>query len=89
MKFEEGKPKTGGRTKGTPNKKTAVLDSFAMMICEGHAERFEQELNNLEGREYVNAFLSLFEYVKPKLSRMEMKAEVEATVKKVGYGEDE
>lgn len=89
MAFQKGKEKTGGKAKGTPNKKTAVLDSFAQMICEGGAEKFQTELQQLEGREYVNAFLALFEYVKPKLSRTEVKAEVEATIKKVGYGKAE
>jgi hypothetical protein len=89
MRFESGKQKTGGRQKGQPNKKTLVLDSFAQTIVDGGMEKFQQELNKLEGRDYVAYFLSLFEYVKPKLSRTEVKAEVDAKIKKVGYGKDE
>ena len=89
MRFEKGKNKTGGREKGTPNKRTLIIDTFAKSICEGGMDKFEKELNELEGKDYVSAFLSLFEYVKPKLSRMEMKADVETTVKKVGYGKEE
>jgi hypothetical protein len=70
------------------NKKTLLIDSFAKSICDGGMEKFQQELDKLEGKEYINAFLQLFEYVKPKLSRMEMKADVKATVKKVGYGKE-
>jgi hypothetical protein len=89
MAFEKGKEKTGGKAKGSKNKKTLILDSFANTIVDGGMEKFQTELTKMEGREYVNAFLQLFEYVKPKLSRMEMKAEVKATVKKVGYGKEE
>jgi hypothetical protein len=89
MGFEKGKQKTGGKEKGTKNKKTLILDSFASSIVDGGMEKFQTELSKMEGREYVTAFLQLFEYVKPKLSRMEMKAEVKATVKKVGYGKEE
>lgn len=88
MAFKKGKPKTGGKQKGTPNKKTVVLNTFAETICDGGMEKFKTELSKLEGREYVNAYLQLFEYVKPKLSRTEVKAEVEATVKRVGYGDE-
>lgn len=89
MAFEKGKPKTGGKAVGSKNKKTLVLDTFANAIVDGGMERFQTELSKLEGRDYVNSFLQLFEYVKPKLSRMEMKADVKATVKKVGYGKEE
>jgi hypothetical protein len=89
MPFEKGKNKTGGRKKGLPNKKTAILDTFAQSVVDGGMEKFKKELNKLEGKDFVNAYLSLFEYVKPKLSRMEMKAEVEAKIKKVGYGKEE
>jgi hypothetical protein len=88
MPFEKGKHKTGGRTSGAKNKNTLIIDSFAQSICDGGMEKFQSELENLEGKDYVNAYLQLFEYVKPKLSRMEMKADVKATVKKVGYGKE-
>jgi hypothetical protein len=88
MPFAKGKQKTGGKKKGTVNKKTAILDSFAKSVVDGGMAKFERELNKLSGQAYINAYLQLFEYVKPKLSRMEMKAEVETTVKKVGYGKE-
>lgn len=89
MAFKKGKHKTGGRAAGAKNKKTLIIDSFAKTICDGGMDKFEQELKKLSGKDYVNAYLQLFEYVKPKLSRMEMKADVKATVKKVGYGKEE
>lgn len=72
MSFKKGKPKTGGKTKGTKNKKTLILDSFAEDITTGGMERFKKELNKLKGAAYVKAYMVLFEFVKPKLARSEV-----------------
>lgn len=77
MSFKAGKNKTGGRQKGGKNKKTLVLQSFAEMIIEGGMEKFQREMNKLSGKDYVNAYLTLYEFVKPKLARAELKAEPE------------
>jgi hypothetical protein len=58
-----------------PNAKTLLLENFAQTITEGGMERFQQELNKLSGKEYINAYLALFDFVKPKLSRVEVKDE--------------
>ena len=76
MPFKKGKAKTGGRAKGAVNKKTVLLDAFAKTICEGGAEKFQKELNQLTGKDFVYAYLSMFEYVMPKLTRTEAKVEV-------------
>jgi hypothetical protein len=89
MPFAKGKTKTGGKTKGSVNKKTAILDAFAEDVVSGGIDKFKKELRTLKGSAYINAYLQLFEYVKPKLSRMEMRADVAATIKKVGYGKEE
>ena len=70
--FTKGKPKTGGKKKGTPNKKTMLLDTFCQDIIEGGIERFNDSMNKLAEKNpkmYVDAYLSLLEYVKPKLAR--------------------
>jgi hypothetical protein len=51
MPFEKGKNKTGGRKKGLPNKKTAILDTFAQSVVDGGMEKFKKELNKLEGKD--------------------------------------
>lgn len=66
--FKEGNP---GRPPG-PNKKTVVLDGFAKHIVEGGMDKFQDELNKLTGKDYVTAFMTIFEYVKPKLARTEL-----------------
>ena len=70
MPFEKGN-KLGGRTEGAKNKKTAQWEAFAEYCVNGGLKRFEQELNSLEGKDYVNSFLNLLEYHKPKLQRTE------------------
>lgn len=69
MKFSEGHKKVGGRKKGTPNKKTEQWEKFSEYCLQGGLEKFEQELNKLEGKQYVDAFLTILEFHKPKLSR--------------------
>ncbi len=72
MKFQKGHVKTGGKKKGNKNKKTLIIDTFATHIVEGGMERFSEELAILHGRDYVNAYMLMFEYVKPKLARTEL-----------------
>lgn len=72
MSFKKGKAKTGGKTKGSKNKKTLILDSFAEDITTGGMARFKKELGKLHGSAYVKAYMVLFEFVKPKLARSEV-----------------
>ena len=70
-KFEKGH--AGGLRKGVKNKRTEQWETFADYCLNGGLERFERELNTLEGKDYVNSFLSLLEFHKPKLARTEVK----------------
>lgn len=71
MPFKTGQKKlpNSGIKKGEKQKKTLILDNFAKDIVDGGMEKFRTELNKLTGQNYVYAYLSIFEYVKPKLSR--------------------
>lgn len=69
MGFEKGKEKTGGKQKGTRNKKTEQWESFSEYCLNGGLEKFKIELNRLEKSQFVNAFLTLLEFHKPKLAR--------------------
>lgn len=75
--------KTGGRTKDTPNKRTVQWEAFSEYCLNGGLQRFEQELNALEGKDFVNAFTTLLEFHKPKLARTELKGDldVETTIR--------
>jgi len=72
MPFQKGKPKTGGKIKGQKNKNTLILETFAESIITGGMEKFQEELNKLSGKPYIDAYSSFFEYVKPKLARTEL-----------------
>ncbi|HMT02718.1 MAG: hypothetical protein BWY74_04062 [Firmicutes bacterium ADurb.Bin419] len=68
--FKKGERNTG-RQKGTKNKNTLVIETFAKTIVEGGMDKFQNELNSLTGKPYIEAYMTLFEYVKPKLARTE------------------
>ena len=61
-----------GKPRGVKSKKTLLIESFAKTIVEGGMEKFQTELNKLRGEEYIHAYLTLLEYVKPKLQRTDM-----------------
>jgi hypothetical protein len=67
-----GQPKTGGRKPGSVNKKTALLEGFAQTIVENGMQRFQIELNRLDGPQFLHTYLQVFEYVRPKLARAEI-----------------
>jgi len=62
----KGTPKTGGRTKGVPNRSSAKVKSLIGKLLEDKYNKFEQELEQLDGKDYVTAYLKLIEYVVPK-----------------------
>ena len=46
------------------------------MVIDDNRDKFEKELNSLEGRDYINAISNLMEYCTPKLQRSEVIAEI-------------
>lgn len=74
VQFKQGHKKFGGRKKGIPNKKkkSDQWDYFSNYCIKGGLIRFRKELNKLKGKQYVDAFLTLLEYHKPKLQRSEL-----------------
>lgn len=77
MPFKKGKSGNPvGKPKGAKDKRTIQWESFSAYCMEGGLERFAQELNTLEGKDYTNAFTNLLEFFKPKLARTELTGEV-------------
>lgn len=77
--FEKGKPKYGGRQKGTPNKSTSKAKLFMTAILEGEEERIRNALTEVYEKdkgEYLDWIGRNFEYVIPKLARTEIEAEI-------------
>ena len=66
MKFQKGN-KLGGRKKGSENKTNAIVKKTIANAIELSESRLMQELNNLEGMDYINAYTKLARYVIPTL----------------------
>lgn len=64
--------KHGGRTKGTPNKLTAIHREYVQSLLDSQKEKIEAELNDLKGKEYLSVILALMDFTMPKLSRIQM-----------------
>ena len=66
-----------GRPFGTPNKLTQEHREFIQSIIHKQGDKIEIELDRLKGKEYIHAITSLLEFVLPKLSRTELKADIQ------------
>ena len=75
--------KTGGRKKGTPNKATKKTRDFINDLLEGNQENIIQALEKVKNKypvEYIKLWQSLLEFSTPKLSRTEVKGEVDKNI---------
>jgi flagellin-specific chaperone FliS len=68
-----------GRPFGTPNKVTQEHREFIQSIIDKLKDKIEIELDRLKGKDYIHAITSLLEFVLPKLSRTELKADIQET----------
>lgn len=74
--------KYGGRTPGTPNKKTAFAISRAEKILQLiEAEYFEDDIKELTPSQRMVLYSDMLEYVSPKLSRQELTGSVKTVIK--------
>lgn len=93
------RPKKAGIKKGGLHKKTIVkqrvgIDNWNQLadFIEGKGlKRYVQELQGMGGKDYTTAFNALSEFVKPKLSRTEVLADIKTDIhwnetKKYGTG---
>ena len=63
----------GGRKKNVPNKNTAVLKSLITETIQYNYSNFNTRLNNLNDKDFVQAYISVLKYVLPTLKAMEVK----------------
>ena len=59
---QKGRPKTGGRKAGTPNKTTAVTRSIINQIASGMVEQVMNDLAELEPKDRVHVWIKLCEF---------------------------
>ena len=62
--------KTGGRTKGTPNRTTAETKELLQKIVNKEIDNLSLLLEQLEPNERVNALSKLLPYIVPKQSEV-------------------
>lgn len=75
----KGQPKTGGRKKGTPNKKDKLggFDTLAKLVeAMEDPERLKVELAELHGKDYFRVYCDLMAYLRPKYSSVEFNGNV-------------
>lgn len=69
MPFKKGNP---GKPKGAIRKDTKILKEFLVEISEKGKDKMWEELQKLQGKDYVHSYLTMLEYVRPKLARTEL-----------------
>lgn len=75
----KGLPKTGGRKKGTPNKRTSLGgdDTLAKLVkAMEDPKRLKAELEMLHGKDYFRVYCDLQAYLRPKYSNIEFNGNV-------------
>ena len=63
--------KTGGRTKGTPNKATAELRERFSSLLESNFDTIQSDLNTLEPKDRIKTLLEISKFVIPTLKAVE------------------
>lgn len=66
MPFDKGHEKIGGRQKGSLNRTNKDLKSRIAQVVENGFESIEADLEALEAKDRVNAYLKFLEYLLPK-----------------------
>jgi hypothetical protein len=77
----KGLPKTGGRTKGTPNKISEIVRNILANTIHRNTSRMVRIMNKSSDEDFVKIYLDILEYIIPKLQRSEIKAEIDTTIK--------
>ncbi|WP_020602572.1 hypothetical protein [Spirosoma spitsbergense] len=66
MVFEKGREKTGGRKPGSTNKATTDIKSKIATLIDSQFDAITTDLEQLEPKDRVTAYLKFLEYVLPK-----------------------
>lgn len=75
---KKGTPKTGGRQKGTPNKRTELGEDRLRTLVDVLEDptRLAMELQDLHGKDYFRVYFDALQYLRPKYSSVEFNGEV-------------
>lgn len=61
-----------GRPKGTKNKKTQQWEILGESIMNEHTERFNASLESLDDDKFMDMYIKVLEYFKPKQNRTDI-----------------
>ena len=73
---KKGHEKTGGRTKGTPNKSTMETREWIQAIVDKSRPQLEKDLEVLESKERWQVIERLLQYITPKMQSVEAKVDL-------------
>ncbi len=73
------KPGQGGRPKGVKNKITREQKAWVEWVLEMAEDRVEESIAKLKPKELIDMCVTLQEFVRPKLQRVNMEVETEST----------
>lgn len=68
---KQKRQKTGGRTKGTPNKDTKELRERISELIDNNFDSIQSDIDSLTPEKRLDFLAKLFEYSLPKLNRTE------------------
>lgn len=80
-----------GRPKGVQNKVTKETREAFRTLVENNTDKFQGWLDKVAEKNPAKAFelvMNLSEFILPKLSRTEVKAEIEETTRRIGYDKE-
>ncbi|ARK12188.1 hypothetical protein A6C57_18640 [Fibrella sp. ES10-3-2-2] len=66
MVFEKGRKKTGGRKPGSTNKASTDIKGRIAALIDNQFDRIQSDLEMMEPKDRVSAYLKFMEYVLPK-----------------------
>lgn len=84
MTRPKGTPKTGGRTKGTPNKVTTTLKEFVTNLINQNRRQMKRDLKSLSPKDRLYILDKLMQYVLPKNQSVSVKDKDEIFAKLMG-----
>jgi hypothetical protein len=88
MAFEKGNKHGKGRPPGTPNKSTAQIKDYLQTVSEYLEKELMSDIDVLNPIERVKLWLSIQEYLIPKLGRMQISDSDNEVNITISYPED-
>ncbi|MDT8413554.1 MAG: hypothetical protein RQ875_13900 [Vicingaceae bacterium] len=73
--------KTGGRTKGTPNKITTEIRERYSQLVNDNLEQLQTDLDSLEPKDRIRCIIELSKFVLPTLKAIEQTPEPQGKIK--------